>query len=115
MSVNVPLLRKAVEWVEEQVALPESERVWDQSEWCGTYMCVAGFIAVVEGWSPVAEYASHVQRFGEQRPASEVAEEALGLTDEQGDDLFLRTIDTTPELEAQNIRRLCENIAGERL
>jgi hypothetical protein len=29
---NVPMLRKAVEWVEEQDKLPEIDREWDQSD-----------------------------------------------------------------------------------
>lgn len=33
MTVNVPLLRKAVEWVEEQVAVPEIDRQWRQRTW----------------------------------------------------------------------------------
>jgi hypothetical protein len=32
-EVNIPLLRKAVEWVEEQDKLPEAEREWDQTTW----------------------------------------------------------------------------------
>jgi hypothetical protein len=34
-EVNIPLLRKAVEWVEEQDKLPEAEREWDQTTWAG--------------------------------------------------------------------------------
>ena len=32
-EVNIPLLRKAVEWVEEQAALPVAQSQWDQSAW----------------------------------------------------------------------------------
>lgn len=32
-EVNVPLLRKAVEWVEEQSNLPEIDRQWNQRAW----------------------------------------------------------------------------------
>ena len=32
-EVNIPLLRKAVEWVEEQAQLPDDECQWVQSEW----------------------------------------------------------------------------------
>lgn len=40
--VDVPLLRKVVEWVEEQAVLPKSVRLWDQAAWgCNTAMCVA--------------------------------------------------------------------------
>ncbi len=32
-KVNVPLLRKAIEWVESEGAKPLEERVWDQAFW----------------------------------------------------------------------------------
>lgn len=73
--IDVPLLRKAVEWVEEQEALPPRQREWRQSVWrgvafrpagivqgplqaarvvsggrsCGTTYCVAGYIAEMTG------------------------------------------------------------------
>lgn len=33
MKANVPLLRKIVEWVEEQELLPEIDRTWRQQNW----------------------------------------------------------------------------------
>jgi len=32
-EINVPLLRKAVEWVEEQAKKPEIDREWGQQAW----------------------------------------------------------------------------------
>ena len=76
LKVNIPLLRKAVEWVEQQEKLPEWAREWDQEHWvsekqwaqldhlaavecgdesaekyaphCGTAYCVAGYIGQLE-------------------------------------------------------------------
>lgn len=78
--LDVPLLRKAVEWAEEQDKLPAKKRTWFQGSWsrrekvdgpvddariyahenieehernyCGTNMCIAGKIAQLTGWEP---------------------------------------------------------------
>ena len=54
MSMNVALLRKAVDWAEEQAQLPYEQCAWDQDHFvipgvvlgreCGTCYCVAGYI-----------------------------------------------------------------------
>jgi hypothetical protein len=50
LNPDVPLLRKLVEWVEEQDKLPPEQKEWNQGEWidrfavCGTAYCSAGYI-----------------------------------------------------------------------
>lgn len=47
-EVNVPLLRKAVEWAEVENTLPNgmwNQRFWAQQTDCGTAYCIAGFVA----------------------------------------------------------------------
>lgn len=111
--VNIPLLRKAVEWVEEQDALPEDTRQWMQDVWglseddrlmeyghsvgCGTAYCVGGKIAEDAGIDWSIQAAGHV------------AGDLLGLTGLQADELF------EPGNTAADIRRIAESIAGERL
>ncbi len=110
-DVNIPLLRKAVEWVEEQDALPIETRSWMQREiilpeahrihshghqpGCGTAFCIAGYVADQVrpgiGWEE----------------AIPVAEQALGLP--RGHNLFMMTN------SAKTIREVAERIAGERL
>lgn len=58
---NLPLLRKAVEWVVGEAARPEAECEWYQGTWrvtepkrmlnrsCGTAFCVAGYVCEVSG------------------------------------------------------------------
>lgn len=117
---NIPLLRKAVEWVEAQDALPEHERQWLQAMYvlpaeapgtwlarlratynrpasCGTCYCVAGKI-------------QHDLTGSENEvTARRVAMEALGLTDDQAFALF------AGGNTAADVRRIAEDIAGERL
>lgn len=127
-EVNIPLLRKAVEWVEAEALKPISEREWYQASWrrpetvevwdevsekyvahCGTAYCVAGYVGQLvnpeyqksdwlknEGGTPVM----HV---------STAAKEALGLTTDQADRLFDAGNDV------KDVRRIAEEIAGERL
>ena len=104
--VNIPLLRKAVEWVEEQNALPINVRVWNQRTWvynsdCGTTYCVAGKIThdLYPEWS--AESVSSC--------AMSVAQEALKLTDDEARSLF------QSDNSAVVVREIAEKIAGERL
>lgn len=66
---NLPLLRKAVEWVEHEDAKPPGEFCeWAQLTWrtqraCGTAYCVAGYVCQISGgqWIP----GSHVLEFEE--------------------------------------------------
>jgi hypothetical protein len=121
-TVNVPLLRKAVEWVEEQVELdgwgqwdqanwvmPESERIdlYDREPGCGTAYCVAGYVGqlVNPAYAGDAWGGADVGAPG-ARHVSDVAREALGLTPMQSNTLF----------ESANgvdrIRALAEDFAG---
>lgn len=136
--VNVPLLRKAVEWVEEQdkLAVSGHRSEWAQDQWmayrtddgllvdgvfvddatkaelhrlaergeCGTAYCVAGYVGQLLDesykytWSP------------DGLPAvDDFAERALGLTTNQADLLF-GGVNT-----ADDVRRIAEEIAGEKL
>lgn len=117
MKPNVPLLRKAVEWVEEQDQLPEG-RVWYQgawftrfegTPWCGTAMCIAGKVALDAGWKQRPGTGSRVIRGLEESSAHEVARDLLGLRDWEAERLFSGGND------AFDIRREAERIAGERL
>lgn len=81
-GVNVPLLRKTLEHITEH---PEE---WDQTWWCGTSCCVAGLVALAEGWQRTNVFSARVRRDGEERFVSQVAREALGLTPAAADRLF---------------------------
>lgn len=117
-AVNVPLLRKMVEWVEAEEQRSEN-REWDQTvwfdlrtnqAWCGTVACIAGKIALMEGWKPVNVIKGGlVAKGGEQMLASRVAARALGITYSDIWQLFAE------DLTAAEIRAAAEEIAGERL
>jgi len=120
-TVNVPLLRKAVEWVEAQIELdgwgqwdqtawvtPEGERIdlYDLEVGCGTAYCVAGYIGQLlnpayagDMWGGGAPFEGGVH-------VSDIAREALGLTTMQADLLFEST--NGP----RRIRELAEGFAG---
>ncbi len=112
--VNIPLLRKAVEWVEAQAALPIEDREWDQMVYrttgaqvqrsCGTVMCVAGYVADISGveWAAPDDYMTI-----DGEAADTVAERLLGLPP----DHRLFGGDNT----VADVRRIAEGIAGERL
>lgn len=123
---NVPLLRKAVEWVEAQDAL---ERLGEDSEWyqgswittdwsngqaCGTAYCVAGHVGAFlderfrdADWAELKGEADgdHVDYVH----VSNFAQHALGLNDAQASDLFSATN------SAARVRAVAERIAGEAL
>lgn len=133
---NVPALRKLSEWVTNQESLTEG-REWLQSAWivsdgqrfvadrraemasgmwsCGTAMCVAGKVALDAGWNPVwshnIEWSSSVDVTDGNviRQVDDVAQEILGLTWDQAAELFRGSND------AERIRTLAEEYAGERL
>ena len=125
-NVNVPLLRKAVEWVEEQDKLPLVQSQWNQGNWvtspenwaadiawetgttvdpaaCGTAYCVAGYIGQM--LNPEYKETSIV----DDVHVSDFAAEALGLEYYEADELF------SGSNEAEDVRRIAERIAGERL
>lgn len=133
---NIPLLRKMVEWVEEQDQLTEN-REWYQGNWvavdlngmpvnwwadweqaaglhkvdyCGTAYCVAGKVAEMHGWESV-EGSSRIynKATGAFSGVGTVARELLGLTETQSHLLFAASN------TAADIRRVAETIAGEKL
>ncbi len=78
---------------------------WDQEVWfrrtrgCGTVACLAGNVAMRSGWWPAgwvkSEYDTNVETTcavaktnGELRQVAVVAQDLLGLTDEQAASLF---------------------------
>jgi hypothetical protein len=118
---DVPLLRKAVEWVEAEDAKDPADSAWYQGSWvtsdplrsCGTAYCVAGYVGTLVdsrfensakngGWlvDPAWVNDLHVSR---------VAQDALGLTDHQAEMLF------DANNTAEDIRFFAEEIAGEPL
>lgn len=124
MTINVPLLRKTVEWVEEQEKLDpltNPERIWNQQHWyweqsfgceldnwsCNSVMCIAGKIAIDAGWEPEGE--SMMSRDDLMLPAAHIASLELGLSNSQATRLF------DGDNNAESIRRIAEEIAGERL
>lgn len=103
---NIPLLRKVVEWVEEQDALPYDKCTWNQMYWaeesnCGTVYCVAGKIAhdLHPDWS-----VDKIDKY-----AKGVAMQALEIGHEDADRLFHENN------SAEDVREVAEWIAGERL
>lgn len=126
MSANIPLLRKVVEWVEEQEQLTEA-REWNQAvffrrwepvdyqAWCETIFCVAGKVVLDDGWVPHFKPSgiySHLIRDGETRyDVFTLAADLLGLSETEAFDLFTVTYDQG----AAGVRRVAEEIAGERL
>jgi len=121
-TVNVPLLRKAVEWVEEQVEL-DGWGQWDQSAWlvtedfriheldhepgCGTAYCVAGYVGQLVNPAYLEDaWGGTVVGAPGARHVSDVAREALGLTPMQADMLFESTNGV------DRIRELAEGFAG---
>jgi hypothetical protein len=83
--INLPLLQKALDHIE---AHPEE---WDQESWgrqtaCGTTACLAGHIALMDGWTPVRyglQFGDwvHVEKNGVRQTAGDAAEESLGVPD----------------------------------
>lgn len=135
MAINIPLLRKMVEWVEEQEALQPSQREWyqgawlsvsgkwtnEQLDWCGTRCCVAGKIALLEGWEPAWDHpearpiwTDYVKKDGEVRHVEAVAYEALGL-DQLGELYEYEIALFEGENNAAMVRAEAEALAGERL
>lgn len=110
-EVNIPLLRKAVEWAEAEAAKPLPESQWYQGAFrqekaCGTAYCIAGYVAQMQD----PRYAKDVWAGG--KFVGETAAEALGIKSSMGTEpghLFYsgNTI--------EDVRRIAEDIAGERL
>lgn len=91
--VNVALLQKALDFITEH---PEQ---WHQGDWmtrtsCGTACCLAGTIALMEGYKPVWEDYMDRADTAQLSPDSygksvfSIAQEALNIKVGQADDLF---------------------------
>jgi hypothetical protein len=71
--VNIPLLRKAVEWAEAEAAKPEAQCEWWQGEFqvpamalgrdCDTCYCIAGWVLHTAANKPDIEF-SHADAAG---------------------------------------------------
>lgn len=116
-QVNIPLLRKAVEWAEAEAAKPEWAREWDQGAWwvdarfdtardCKTAFCIAGWTCFADGADRDPRFTS-ILADGTQ--VSTYAAHALGLTEVQAAALF------DGGNQIADVRRIAEDIAGERL
>ena len=127
-NANVPLLRKAVEWVEAEAAKGKDSKgiplgEWIQGAWatdktdlvtyygtaleqehtCGTAFCVAGYVGQLQE----PRYAEKDTVDGVH--VSEFAEKVLGLTPSESTALF------SGGNSAEDVRRIAERIAGEAL
>lgn len=98
IKVDVPKVRKVLEWATEQhyLDVQGEESEWRQDSWfCGTTCCIAGKVALNAGWSEVrsgdetANGFNVVNTQGELSNAEDVAIVELGLP---------RQVFVTPEL-----------------
>lgn len=107
-GLNIPLLRKGLEWAEAEAARPDQE----MSEWyqdgvimdaaqvgrsCGTCYCLAGYIAVQV--DPSASWDSAIP----------IAVNALGLKFGELGGLFVG------DNSIEKLRSIAESLAGEKL
>jgi hypothetical protein len=115
-DINVPLLRKGVEWVEEQARLDPDSSQWHQSGWvtpeflrvniwdtepgCGSAYCLAGYIGQLV--DPRYENTAEVDGVH----VSEVAVKALGLDGTGPLELFVA------QNTAEDVRRIAEELVG---
>lgn len=118
--VDVPLLRKGVDWVLEQNARDLDESEWDQETWridgetidrsCGTAYCLAGYVCHVSGLEWISDL--HVVHQGRAVSPGNAARSLLGLTAREAGVMF------AGRRTAQEIVKLAEYVAeraGERL
>lgn len=116
--MNIPLLRKMVEWVEEQELLTEgrewsqrfwfSDRSWDQG-FCDTAFCMAGKLVIDDGWLPSDDHGPTIHKDGQDAYIGAVAANLLELEFSDAWGLF------SPSNTAADIRLIAEEIAGEPL
>lgn len=98
MTIDVPLLRKALDWAHEQWqrSLRGEPSEWSQGIWiaqapeCGTVCCIAGKVSLETGWRPIPSIWDGWVRNeqGREEHASDVARAALGLTIYQASFLY---------------------------
>ena len=122
-TLNIELLRNAVEWVEAQDKLDTSIREWNQGywlqrqfaegEWCGTGMCLAGYI----GYSTderfrleetIEDLGWYNMRGDDSLHVSDYARDALGITEDEAERLF------SANNSAWRIRAVASDIAESR-
>lgn len=136
-DVNIPLLRKCVEWVENEASKPAIDRRWWQNRYLTPPRVLAGWLLQYQpGVNILNEYelldqvethcgtafcvAGYVGQLYEERyqfedcpdglgHVSEFAQKKLGLTSEQAQKLF------AGENSVHDIRRIAEQFAGEPL
>lgn len=131
MTINVKVLEEAVEWVEAQSLLDFEKRVWDQDDWyidlkgyrrdhseeyefydgwtkpaCNTAMCIAGYVAHQYakplGWRMGID--THMNRGDDRSRISDWAQDYLGLTEDQAENLF------DGGNKAEDIRRIANEL-----
>lgn len=111
MTVNIPLLRKAVEWAEAEAAKPDRYCEWWQASYkldgedigreCETCYCIAGYVVHLNGGLPPD---------GDYEDYDEIAANLLGIdTDHHnfGSGLF------NGDNKIEDVRRIAEQIAAE--
>lgn len=121
------LLRKGVEWVEEQDALPFEQRSWHQACWwispehhavmtglkakdCGSAYCLFGYLANITGQEWDAATAGMLgARLKSGRTVESYVRDLLDLDDQEAEEL------SRAGNSAADIREVAERLAGERL
>lgn len=94
--INLERLDAAIAYIE---AHPEEHKqeIWFQRGGCGTAACLAGVVALLDGWTPVwtGGEARDVEKDGDRRYVGNVATDLLRLGDEsdERDYLFFRAAD----------------------
>lgn len=121
--VDVARLRKAVEWVREQAALPTEQSAWYQGLWaargsyidrdCGTAYCVAGYVAQLSGevvFNGDGESGEvYDPATGNVFAIDEAAKDLLGLLEEEANALF------NPSNTLADVEYVAGRLAGEEL
>lgn len=114
-EVNIPLLRKAVEWAEAEHARSDGKGAWRQctvaedseETHCGTAYCIAGYVLAQQGYS-----VAQIQAMGDSDEDLDLAAELLGIpawSTTFAPHLFDGFNDIT------RVRSIAEELAGERL
>lgn len=138
-EVNVPLLRKAVEWAEAEAAKPRELCEWYQGSWrmdpaqaggnfydedadeayskstdCGTCFCIAGYAASIT-LQPGETLEDDTIRLDGQLQAFvyDRAAEVLGIQSGPMSNRHIGLFNGSNSIE--DVRRIAEELAGERL
>ena len=81
--INAPLLQKALDHIEAHPDEHDQAHYASRTSGCGTAYCLAGHVAVIEGWTPIFRHGVTAtmafQRDHVNRLANDIASEALGL------------------------------------